>query len=60
MLTIKNATAETGIPRSNLYKLASQGAIEIRKSGRRSLITGESLANYLKNLPQAPIRKAVA
>jgi hypothetical protein len=42
-MTIQRAAAETGIPRSNLYELWRRGEIEIRKSGRRSLVTGESM-----------------
>jgi hypothetical protein len=54
-LTIARAVSETGIPRSNLYVLAGRGAIDIRKSGRRSLVTGESLSRYLESLPSAQI-----
>jgi hypothetical protein len=55
-LTIARAVSETGIPRSNLYLLASRGVIDIRKSGRRSLVMGEGLLRYLDSLPPAPIR----
>jgi len=57
MLTIQRAVEETGIPRSSLYVLAGRGDIDIKKSGRRSLILGSSLARYIASLPPAPIRK---
>jgi excisionase family DNA binding protein len=59
-MTIQRAAAETGIPRSNLYELWRRGEIEIRKSGRRSLVTGESMTRYLENLPIAEKRNPVA
>jgi hypothetical protein len=58
-MTIQRATAETGIPRSNLYLLWRKGEIDIRKSGRKSLVTGESLMRYLQALPTAGHRSPI-
>jgi excisionase family DNA binding protein len=55
--TIQRVRDQTGIPRTTLYALASEGKIDCRKLGRRTLITDESMSRYLMSLPHAPIRR---
>ncbi len=53
---IPDAVRESGISRSGLYALLSEGKISARKHGRRLLIEGASLRAYLENLPAATFR----
>ena len=55
--TVQLVMSQTGIPRTTLYMLASEGKIDCRKLGRRTMITDESLTRYLTSLPPAPIRQ---
>jgi len=54
-LTIENATEQSGLSRSRLYVLIGEGKIEARKAGKRTLILGESLRQYIESLPAASI-----
>jgi hypothetical protein len=56
MFTIQGAQDFSGLARSRLYELMSAGTIEARKCGRRTLLVGDSLRQYLANLPRADIR----
>jgi hypothetical protein len=55
-LTIEDAVKASGLARSRLYQLMGSGELVTRKAGKRTLITGESLRNYIDNLPPANIR----
>ena len=55
-LTIAYAARLSGIGRTTLYELIGAKRLDARKCGNRTLITGESLRNYIENLPAADIR----
>jgi hypothetical protein len=50
-VTLREATALSGIGRSSLYKLFNQGKLVPRKSGKRTLVLVEELESYVKSLP---------
>lgn len=50
-VTLPEATALSGIGRSSLYKLFSEGKLTPRKSGKRTLILVSELESYVKSLP---------
>ncbi|WP_082550046.1 helix-turn-helix domain-containing protein [Mesorhizobium sp. Root157] len=52
-VTVPEAVQLTGIGRSSLYKLFSEGKIIPRKSGKRTLVLVEDLKRYVENLPAA-------
>jgi excisionase family DNA binding protein len=54
--TILDAAKASGLGRTTIYELISNGKIEARKAGARTLIPAESLRRYLDNLPAATIR----
>ena len=54
--TIDDAVNASGLARSRIYELVGTGHLEARKAGRRTLITGESLRQYIASLPPANIR----
>lgn len=45
--TIPEALAAIGIGRTNLYKLASEGKLDLRKVGGRTLVTAASLQRLI-------------
>jgi len=51
-VTIPDAVDMTGISRSSLYKLFSEGKITARKSGTRTLVLVEDLKRYVESLPE--------
>jgi excisionase family DNA binding protein len=55
-LTIADAAKACGIGRTTLYELIGAKKLDARKVGHRTLITGDSLRNYVANLPPADIR----
>lgn len=52
-LTISDAVSYSGIGRSSLYKLFSEGKIVPRKAGKRTLILRSDLDEFILNLPSA-------
>lgn len=50
-LTISDAVAYSGIGRSSLYKLFSEGKIVPRKVGKRTLILKAELDAFVNSLP---------
>lgn len=50
-VSINQAAHLLGISRSSIYVLAKSGHLQIRKSGRRSLILTEDIQSYLESLP---------
>ena len=52
-VTIPEAVAMTGLSRTSLYKLFSEGKLARRKNGKRSLILVEDLERVVKSLPEA-------
>ena len=54
--TIPGASAASGFPRTKLYELIGAGVLDARKSGRQTIIIGDSLRAYMASLPAATIR----
>jgi hypothetical protein len=50
-LTINGALKISGLSRTRLYGALRDRQIAARKLGKRTLIEGESLMNYIKALP---------
>lgn len=50
-VTIPEAVQMTGIGRSSLYKLFSEGKVVPRKQGKRTLILVKDLEDLIQNLP---------
>lgn len=50
------ACAAAGISRTRLYELISEGKIEAKACGGRTLIMAKSLADFIAGLPSAPIK----
>ena len=59
-LTIPEAVRFSGISRTRLYILASEGRITLRKCGRRTLVRADDLMALIEELPPADIRLASA
>lgn len=51
--TVPEALAAIGIGRTNLYKLAGQGKLDLRKVGGRTLVTAESLRRLVEEAEAA-------
>lgn len=51
--TVPEALAAIGIGRTNLYKLAGQGKLDLRKVGGRTLVTAESLRRLIEDAEAA-------
>jgi hypothetical protein len=54
--TVPGAVKATGLARTRLYELASEGRITFRRAGRRTVILADDLRTLLASLPPAPIR----
>lgn len=54
-VTIAEAVALSGIGRSSLYKLFSNGKLTPRKSGKRTLILLADLEKFVADLPVAEL-----
>jgi excisionase family DNA binding protein len=53
---IPTAVALTGVSRSAIYRLASEGRIRLMKIGSRTLVDMTSLRSHLASLPTAKVR----
>jgi excisionase family DNA binding protein len=51
----KEACRTLGIGPTKLYELIGAGALDARKLGGRTAITGDSIRRYAQNLPKAAI-----
>ena len=51
--TVNEALAAVGIGRTHFYKLASEGKIDLRKLGGRTVATAESLRRLVEEAPRA-------
>jgi hypothetical protein len=56
--SVEGAVAASGLSRSRLYALASEGRLTFRRAGKRSVIMADELAALLRSLPPAPIRQS--
>jgi hypothetical protein len=50
--SIKGAIAATGYSQAKIYKLAATGKLDVRKDGKRTIITAESIRAYIASLPR--------
>lgn len=50
-VTLREATALSGIGRTSLYKLFNEGKLTPRKAGKRTLILVSELESLVKSLP---------
>jgi hypothetical protein len=55
--TIAGAVSVTGLSRTRLYQLFSEGVLTPRRAGRRTLILADELRDVVRNLPPAPVRR---
>jgi hypothetical protein len=55
-VTIPEAVRLSGLSRSELYRQLSEGRIQARKSGTRTLIVWASLQAHVEALPRAEFR----
>lgn len=51
---------QTGLSRSEIYRLLTSGKLSAVKSGRSTLIVMDSVVQYLASLPLATFRARVA
>ena len=54
--TIANVTRQTGLSRSEIYRLLARGKLKAVKSGRSTLVLMDSVVAHLTSLPQATFR----
>lgn len=45
------------ISRAHAYREAARGNLDLRKLGRRAVVTADEAARYLANLPRADIER---
>lgn len=55
LVDVPASAAQVGCSRATLYKLMAQKKLDARKLGGKTVITSESIAAYLANLPVAEI-----
>lgn len=51
--TVPEACAALGIGRTNLYKIAGEGRLDLRKVGGRTLVTAASIYRLIEEAPTA-------
>jgi len=56
--TINDTVMQTGISRSQLYRLAGAGRIKLVKCGRTTLVDWDSIQGDVASLPSAELRQA--
>lgn len=57
--TIAGVTRQTGLSRSEIYRLLARGKLKAVKSGRSTLVLMESVVAHLASLPEATFRPPV-
>ena len=57
-LTINGAVAFSGLNRSAIYRLVSEGRLSTHKIGRRTLLLADELRGLIESSPPARIRRA--
>jgi len=57
--TIANVTRQTGLSRSEIYRLLARGKLKAVKSGRSTLVLMDSVVAHLASLPEATFRARV-
>ncbi len=56
--TIPGACRMIGLGRTSVYSLISQGILDARKAGGKTVITADSIERYVASLPRAEIHLA--
>lgn len=56
LYTCRQTMETLGVGRTTLYRLVSTGRLRARKLGKSLMIEGESLDEFVKNLPQAKLK----
>ena len=57
--TIANVTRQTGLSRSEIYRLLARGKLRAVTSGRSTLVLMDSVVEHLASLPKAAFRPPV-
>jgi excisionase family DNA binding protein len=52
LYTVSEARGKLGLGTTRFYELLKQGRLDARKLGSKTVITSESLAAYIENLPR--------
>jgi hypothetical protein len=55
--TVADAALISGLSRTRLYQLFSEGVLTPKRAGRRTLILADELRDVVRNLPSAPVRR---
>jgi Helix-turn-helix domain len=55
LYTAEAAKASLGIKNTKFYELLAQGALDARKIGNRTMVTAESLRQFVDGLPRATV-----
>jgi hypothetical protein len=58
--SVKGAVAASGKSRASLYNAKDAGKLDFRKDGKKTIIIGDSLRNYILSLPPLPPKKRTA
>lgn len=56
-LPLPDFCATVGISRAHAYREAARGNLDLRKLGRRAVVTADEAARYLANLPRADVER---
>lgn len=56
-LPVSEFCEAAGISRAHVYREAARGNLDLRKLGRRAVVTPEEAARYLSQLPRADVQK---
>ena len=57
--TVANVTRQTGLSRSEIYRLLARGKLKAVKSGRSTLVLMDSVIAHLARLPAATFHARV-
>jgi excisionase family DNA binding protein len=57
--TISNVTRQTGLSRSEIYRLLARGKLKAVKSGRSTLVLMDTVIAHFASLPEATFRPPV-
>lgn len=55
MVSVSDAPKVFGVSRSHIYRIATQGQIELVKMGRKTMVKTETMLSYIRSLrPMMP------
>ena len=58
--SVNEAIRATGYGRTRLYELMAAGKFDARKDGKKTVITAQSIREYVANLPRFQSARAMA